>query len=323
MSPSVPRSTAAAPGAGVYDPPSPRRTWRVPSADGTSIHVEEHGPKDAPTVLLSHGWTCSTLFWAPVIRELSTGLRVVAYDQRGHGRSAAPERGGYSTTALADDLSAVLQSAVPDGRAVLAGHSMGGMTLMAAATRPAVRSRTAAALLASTGSSNLTAGAEVVPSRVPLPWLRTAVQRLLLTAALPLGPVTALSRAGLKYMVLSPIATREMVEATARIVHACPTRTRSSWGRVLARLDVDAGLAALEAPTAILVGTADRLTPPPHAHRMAARLPHCTGVTELTGLGHMTPIEDPAAVVAAIRGLVADHLVNEGGHAVAEEGRTA
>lgn len=319
------------PSASMFDPPTPRRTAFVTSADGTRIHTEEHGPEDAPTVVLSHGWTCSTLFWAPVIRELSAGLRVVAYDQRGHGRSATPKRGGYSTDALADDFTAVLTSAVPDGRAVLAGHSMGGMTLMAAAGRPEVRARTAAILLASTGSSQLLAGATVVPPTVRSAWLRKAVQRLLLTSPLPLGPISPMTRAGLRYMVLSPGASREVVDATARIVHACAPRSRAGWGRVLATLDLDAGLAAIEAPTAVLVGTGDRLTPPAHARRMAERLPRCVGLTELTGLGHMTPTEAPDVVVSLIRGLVTDHLVNESpsqspsgtAAAVAEEGRSA
>jgi pimeloyl-ACP methyl ester carboxylesterase len=55
---------------------------------------------------------------------------------RGHGRSGIPGRdsGGYSTDALADDLTAVLDAVLQAGeRAVLVGHSMGGMTAMAAA----------------------------------------------------------------------------------------------------------------------------------------------------------------------------------------------
>jgi hypothetical protein len=62
----------------------------------------------------------------------------------------------------------------------------------------------------------------------------------------------------------------------------------------------------------VLVGTADKLTPAVHARHMAQSLPRCTGLTELPGLGHMTPIEDASAVAAAIRGLAADHLAPGG-----------
>ena len=59
-------------------------------------------------------------------------------------------------------------------------------------------------------------------------------------------------------------------------------------------------------PTAVVVGTADRLTPPVHARALAAALPHCVGVTELPGLGHMTPVEAPELVTGKIRELVTD-----------------
>jgi pimeloyl-ACP methyl ester carboxylesterase len=294
-----------------YEAVPARRTLQVVSADGTRIHVEEFGRADGPAVVLAHGWTCSILFWAPVVRLLSSDFRVIAYDQRGHGRSAAPTtRAGYGTGVLADDLEAVLQAVLPEGeRAVLAGHSMGGMTIMAASGRAAVRSRTAAALLASTGSGRLLGKTEVLPPRFSSRWLRRVFHRQLLTSRLPLGPVTPMSRAAFAYGVLGTAPTREQAAFTARIVHACKAKQRAAWGRVLAVLDLDAEIAALEAPTAVLVGTHDKLTPKVHARGMAEVLPHCVGLTELPGLGHMTPIEDPAAVESAIRALVAAHAV--------------
>lgn len=286
------------------------RELTVVSADGTRIHVEEYGQVDGPTVVLSHGWTCSTLFWAPVVRALAADHRVIAYDQRGHGRSSAPAtRRGYGTGFLADDLEAVLVATVPDGqRAVLAGHSMGGMTIMAASGRESTRSRTAAVLLASTGSGRLLGSTQVLPPRFGSRRLRRFLHRQLLVSRMPLGPVTVLSRAALKYGVLAKGASPEQVAFTAHIVHACRARRRSAWGRVLSVLDLDAELAALTAPTAVLVGTADKLTPKDHAHRMVDALSNCVGLHELPGLGHMTPIEDAPAVTAVIRQLVADHL---------------
>lgn len=293
-----------------YEAVRARRELAAVSADGTRLHIEEYGRADAPTVVLSHGWTCSTLFWAPVVRGLAADFRVIAYDQRGHGRSAVPvDRRAYSTGVLADDLEAVLSAALPDGeRALLAGHSMGGMTIMAASGRAAVRDRTAAVLLASTGSGRLPGTSKVLPPGVPGKWLRRAFHRQLLTSRLPLGPSNGLSRAALKYGVMASGSTPEQVEFTARIVHACRAGQRAAWGRVLSVLDLDAELAALTAPTAVLVGTADKLTPGVHAHGMVRALPHCTGLTELPGLGHMTPIEDAPAVEAAIRELAARFL---------------
>ncbi|QKV92935.1 alpha/beta fold hydrolase [Streptomyces sp. NA02950] len=294
------RSAALA--SGPYAPPVPVRELTVVSADGSRLHAELHGPEDAPAVVLAHGWTCSTAFWAPVLRHLATDHRVVVYDQRGHGRSPAPGPGGYSTHALADDLAAVLDQTLPPGRrAVVVGHSLGGMTLLAAAGCPQLRERAAAVVLCSTGAGRLVERARVVPLRAGR--LRTRVQRAVLGTRAPLGPVTPLGKRVLRYVTMGRGARPAAVEACARIVHACPRTVRAEWAHVLAELDLDAGIAELTMPAAVIVGTADRLTPPEHAHALVAGLPHCVGLTELPGLGHMTPVEDPAAVSGVIRGL--------------------
>ncbi|MEV6080418.1 alpha/beta fold hydrolase [Streptomyces sp. NPDC052069] len=292
--------------------PVPERVLTAVSADGSRIHVELHGPEDAPAVVLAHGWTCSTHFWAAQIRDLAVDHRVIAYDQRGHGLTpAAAGPGGYSTHVLADDLEAVLAAILAPGRrAVLAGHSMGGMTLMAASRRPGLREHAAAVLLCSTGSSRLVSEALVVPIRPG--GVRTRVTRAILGARAPLGPVTPVSRKVLKYGTMGPGSAPERVEACARIVHACPRKARVAWGHVLAELDLDAGVRGLRVPTAVIAGTADRLTPPVHARAIAAALPQCLGLTELTGMGHMTPVEAPEAVTARIRELVVRYIAVDG-----------
>ncbi|MFF3319275.1 alpha/beta fold hydrolase [Streptomyces sp. NPDC003035] len=290
--------------------PHPRELIAV-SADGARIHVEVYGPEGAPPVVLAHGWTCSIAFWAEQIRDLSRDHRVIAYDQRGHGRTPAPAGpSGHSTRALADDLEAVLAATLAPGeKAVLAGHSMGGMTLMAAATRPAFREHAAAALLCSTGPSRLTAESLVVPLRAG--GLRTRLTKAILGARAPLGPVTPVSRKILMYATMGPASAPERVDTCARIVHACPRVSRVAWSHVLAELDLEAGIRELELPVAVLVGTADRLTPPVHSRAMAAALPRCVGFDELAGMGHMTPVEAPEAVTARIRELVTTYVQQE------------
>ncbi|MEU0524467.1 alpha/beta fold hydrolase [Streptomyces niveus] len=286
--------------------PDPREL-SARSADGSRLHIEVYGSEGAPAIVLIHGWTCSTLFWAAQIDALSADHRVIVYDQRGHGRSPAVGRGGYTTDALADDLEAVLGATLAPGeKAVLAGHSMGGMTLMAASSRPAFREHAAAALLCSTGSSKLVAESRVVPMRPGR--LRTRLTRLILGARAPLGPVTPVSKRILRYGTMGPGTAPDRVAACARIVHACPRAVRVAWSHVLGELDLDAGVGELRVPTAVVAGTADRLTPPVLARRLAERLPDCVGITELTGMGHMTPVEAPEAVTAVIRGLADDHL---------------
>jgi pimeloyl-ACP methyl ester carboxylesterase len=283
-------------------PPEPRQRLMVQSTDGVRLATEIHGPDDAPSVVLIHGWTCSTRTWAPVIRALCDELRIVAYDQRGHGGSDRPDASGYRTEALADDLAAVLAQAVPSERpAVLAGHSMGGMSIMAAAGRPVVRERISGVLLASTACSDLVAQSRVVPLADRVPPLR-AVMRVAAGSASLMRP-DRLTRAVLRYIMLGPDAPADVVALNAEITCACDRRARARWGRVLNGLDLTAGLRHLDVPARVVVGARDRLTPPPQARRLAALLPGTPEVTELAGVGHMTPLEAPDTVAALIREL--------------------
>ncbi|WP_314174661.1 alpha/beta fold hydrolase [Streptomyces winkii] len=295
---------------GPYDPPPAARELTATSADGARIHVEVHGRGSDPAVVLSHGWTCSTAFWGAVIRELTaSGHRVIAYDQRGHGRTPGTDPRAYSPATLADDLCAVLDEALEAGeRAVVGGHSMGAMTLIAAAGRPDLERRAAALLLCNTGAHRLVTSARIFP--VPSRRVRERAQRFLLLSRLPLGPESPVTRRALKYGTLGPGATPEQVAVVARVVHACRPRERGAWGAVLADLDIAANVRSLRPPTAVITGAADRLTPPAAGREIADALPHCTGLHELPRRGHMTPIETPSEVSGVLRALVREHLTD-------------
>jgi pimeloyl-ACP methyl ester carboxylesterase len=106
--------------------------FRVRTGDGWLVGTES-GSGDA--VVLLHG-LASTHRWWDLVAPRLPGLRVIRFDQRGHGGSAAPP-GGYDLDHLAVDTLAVLD-ALDVGRAVLAGHSLGaGVALRVAAARPA------------------------------------------------------------------------------------------------------------------------------------------------------------------------------------------
>ena len=110
----------------------PSRTVPVRAPDGTRLHTQVFGPEDGYPIVLAHGITCAIRVWAYQIAELATDHRVIAFDARGHGRSGTPRRGGYSLAHLASDVDAVLEATLAPGeRAVIAGHSMGGMAIAA------------------------------------------------------------------------------------------------------------------------------------------------------------------------------------------------
>src|SRR5579875_4131310 len=125
------RSSARAHAAIPLDLP-PSHTLPVRSADGTRLHTEVFGPEDGYPIVLAHGITCAIRVWAYQIAELAGDYRVIAFDHRGHGRSGVPPRRNYGLHHLASDIDAVLEATLAPGeRAVIAGHSMGGIAIAA------------------------------------------------------------------------------------------------------------------------------------------------------------------------------------------------
>ncbi len=276
----------------------------VVSADGNPLHVVARGPADATPVVLVHGWSCSSRVWNPQVNDLSGEFRVVCYDQRGHGRTPTGDAPATLDT-LADDLAAVLRAVTGDGRrAVVVGHSMGGMAVSAWAARhpDEVARRARGAVLVSTAADRLLHDFGVLPFPQRLPGA-FAIGRAAMGA-----PVSAqlLPEWGFHYVSMGRDATPAQVAFCREIVNACPARNRGRWGGALSGLDVRAGLEALAVPTAVVVGTEDRLTPAVHARRMAEVLRQAgrlDRLVELEAVGHMAPVESPDAVDEQIRRL--------------------
>lgn len=279
------------------------RELQVRSPDGTLLHVEVRGPEDGPTVVLSHCWATSLASWGPVVRELDPHMRVVLYDQRGHGRSQVPvTEAGYGTDKLADDLCAVLEATVPDGRkAVVAGHSMGGMTIMASGARATFQNKIEAVLLTNTGCTELPSRARILPLPGPL---RSFAAKMFLVTTLPLGPRNRATTAMLKYITMGKGADPRMVRLGLRMVHGCASVPRGRWGRVMSTLDLRDTASQITVPTTVVVGTEDKMTPPWHAHHMADVIPGASHPVEVPGVGHMGPLEMPGLLAEQIGKLV-------------------
>jgi 3-oxoadipate enol-lactonase len=100
----------------------------VIDADGTPINVEVEGRSDAPALMFSNSLGTNLHMWDEQAKALSKHFRIVRYDQRGHGKSGAPE-GVYSIERLGRDVLAILD-ALGLQRVHFCGLSMGGMTGM-------------------------------------------------------------------------------------------------------------------------------------------------------------------------------------------------
>jgi pimeloyl-ACP methyl ester carboxylesterase len=312
--------------------PASRRADRsalVEADDGVLLSVDEVGPLDAPlTVVFVHGYTLSMNSWTFQRRSLGAELatangsrpkaRLVFYDQRGHGSSGRGPAEHSTMEQLGRDLAAVLDARAPRGPVVLVGHSMGGMTVMALAEmQPGLfGGRVVGAALLSTSSGNLS------ELSFGLPELFTRVR----AAVIPLAAWTMRRRPGfaertrkLAASVISAatwslsFASRDVDPALGRYVDAMiagtPVDVIAEFYPALAGLDETGALEPLRAvPTLVLTGDSDTLIPPEHSAKLVELLggPGAELVEHVVvpHAGHMVPLEQPAAVTAALGGLI-------------------
>ncbi len=264
----------------------------VETGDGAQLAVWDlpgDGP-DAPVVVLPHCWGCSHEIWLPVARRLrEQGNRVVLYDQRGHGlstRGSAP----LTVETLAHDLSDVLEAVDVRG-VVLAGHSMGGMTIMSLAThRPEIlRDRAKATVLVATAATAVGSpsarGARMAGTLIGSPFVSRAMR----------------SRNGhlLVRGVFGTNPQRSHMDLTRQLFADCHGAVRGDFLVSFGSMDLLEGIATIDVPTTVMVGTRDALTVPAKADQMVSTIPGARLVT-LTAKGHMLPLEDPDAVTDEI-----------------------
>jgi 3-oxoadipate enol-lactonase len=93
--------------------------------NGTELNYEISGREGAPWLVLSHSLACSVRMWDPQVEAFKDQYRILNYDMRGHGASAAPA-GPYTLDMLADDVIALMKS-LGIQKARYAGLSIGGM----------------------------------------------------------------------------------------------------------------------------------------------------------------------------------------------------
>jgi len=289
----------------------PSRTVKVRAADGTRLHTEVFGPEDGYPIVLAHGITCAIRVWHEQINDLSRHHRVIAYDHRGHGRSGIPDGSGYSLGHLASDLDAVLAATLrPGERAVIAGHSMGGIAISSWADRhrDRVAERADAVALINTTTGDLLE--EINLLRVPSPLIagRSVAARRMIRA-FGGAPLFRGAQPGSRWFITMMAVGAEADPAIADFVHelfaTTPPAGRGAWARVLVDemgpRHID--LSGLTVPTLVIGSTKDRLLPMCQARKIAQAAPNLADLVEMPG-GHCAILEHPEAVNSHLRSLV-------------------
>lgn len=249
-----------------------------------ALHVEAGGPAGAPTVVFANSLGTDLRLWHRVLPLLPEGLRVVRYDKRGHGLSAAG--GGTVIDDHADDAIAVIE-AFADGPVVFAGLSIGGLIGQVVASRrpdlvrALVLSNTAAKLgTADSWQARIDAvtsgGLESIADAVMERWFAPPFRA---------GPDLALWRT---MLVRTP---------PAGYVAACAA---------LAGADQTAATRALRLPVLVIAGSADGASPTSVVKATADLIPGAA-FHEIAGAGHLPPVETPEAWAALVAPFLRAH----------------
>jgi pimeloyl-ACP methyl ester carboxylesterase len=254
---------------------------RIPSHDEGSIYTISRG--DGPTILFSHGVTLNVRLWFKQFEELpERGLRVVAFDHRGHGESECGTS-GHSVENLGEDLKTIIEGL--DLRDVtVVGHSMGGVAAQALAiNRPKfaakrVRGLVLMSTLAKThlsGSRRLRCAIErVAEGRLDAGGLFTQPNFGFLLARIGFGRDPQPSH----------------VELTRQMIASCKRDQSGPAIQTLFGLDMTDDLPNIGLPTLVMSGSADLIAPPSASRRMTELVPGAR-LEVFKGAGHMLMFE--------------------------------
>jgi pimeloyl-ACP methyl ester carboxylesterase len=281
------------------------RSYLVTTPDGVPLAVREVGPTDAPlTVVFAHGF-CLRMgaFHFQRMRlsdEWGPQVRMIFYDQRGHGRSGEAPPETYTIAQLGMDLEMVLQVIAPRGPIVVVGHSMGGMTVLSHARQYPQRygNRIVGAALISSAAEGVAKSplGEILNN----PALKAAqfaarsapklVHRGRNATRSVIGPI--LRAASYADVDVSP----SIVAFSEEMMLETPIPTMIEFLHALEVHDETAALPTLaEIPTLVVCGDHDLVTPDEYSKKMADALPESELVI-VAPAGHLVLLSKPDPV---------------------------
>ena len=254
-------------------------------AADTTLHYDLRG-SGPRLVVLTHGLGSDLEYWAPHVDALAAHHRVLRWDLRGAGRSAKPP-GPYDPGLFARDLGALLDR-LGEPEAHLVGHSGGGVVSQRFALD--FPERTRSLMLASTSSE--------VGERAARVWSRLAdtVERD------GFGPAREpdVRAFGPAFAAAHPDVVRELAGRT----RLGDPRAYAATARAFGSYGWTAELCRVRAPTLILQGLDDALTPPGGSVILSRGIPR-SRLVMVPGAGHNLPIEMPALFTTAVLAFLA------------------
>jgi pimeloyl-ACP methyl ester carboxylesterase len=254
-------------------------------------------------LLFVHGYALNLDNWHFQRKHFRGSVRQVFYDLRSHGRSTRSAADRCRLDQLAVDLEQILDEVVGDGRVILIGHSMGGMTIMRLAqTRPELfGSRVVGVALLHTSAGEMADHSPIrgLPGRT---FSRVAEPLMASLNRIP-ELVERTRRAGsdLGYVVTRRMAfasdvPASYVEFVSEMLAGTPLEVVADFYPAFHELDEYAALAGIGlVPTVVVGGEDDMFTPVAHMDKITELLPDSVSL-RLEACGHLGMIEHHEAV---------------------------
>jgi 3-oxoadipate enol-lactonase len=256
------------------------------TVNGVDTYYEIHGKQGAPWLAFSHSLACSTRMWDDQIQALKDRFRILAYDTRGHGKSAAPA-GPYTLEAMADDLRALV-SHLDIQRLHFVGLSMGGMIGQTFAIKyPGIFS---SLTLADTTSRYPAEAGPLWQERI-----RTAETK----GMQPLVQPT------LERWFTEPFRKNnpDVVRNIATAISTTPVAGYAGCCAAIPKINVTARLKEIKCPVLVICGEQDPGTPPAMAREIQENTPGAKLVM-IPQAAHLSNLEQPEAFNRALEGFL-------------------
>lgn len=243
----------------------------VDSQPGVHIQYRVYG-SGAPLVVLVHGWSCDSNYWAAQLADLKARYTVVTVDLAGHGGSGA-NRDDWSMAAFGADVAAVVNELKDHPKVVLVGHSMGGPVVVEAARR--LKARVVGVIGVDTlGDVGLPQAPAAETQRLLVPFRKDFI-----------GTTRQFVSNTFFTKNSDPLLVRRIADDMAQAPPAVAIQALEGLGA----WDGARALADINVPLVLINSD---LRPPADAERIRKLSPEFRLVT-MTGVGHFLMMEDP------------------------------
>lgn len=266
---------------------------QVALSSGISLAYVDVGPRDAPVVLLIHGYTSNARGWVPLLPYLDQSRRYLIPDLRGHGQSSKPDC-CYDRTTFAYDLRLLLDHLHIE-RVDVVGTSLGSLIAQAFAENWPERTRR---LVLQSSSGGPLAACESEPAGAAVFDFRSTILSLQ-------DPIDPESQFMIAWYASTVPVDAEFLRRQRRDAAAIPVRV---WLAILDQglnlRDLQTDLQRIRAPTLLIWGGLDNLFGARDRCSLRKALPQAE-VRLFEKLGHNAYWEDPRAVASAINAFLA------------------